>query len=220
MTVSAVLFDVDGTLVDSNYLHVDSWQRALDDLGCPTAAWRIHRAIGQDSARLLTSVVGERDEDWVSRAKEHHSELYKEMAGRLRPFEGAADLLRAIRDRGVRVVLATSAPDDELELLLDAIDAPDAIHATTSADDVDGAKPDPGILQVALERAGAGPSDAVMVGDSVWDMVAAGRAGIRSAGVLSGGVGPSELRDAGASVLFDDPADLLRRLDELLTVRA
>jgi HAD superfamily hydrolase (TIGR01549 family) len=220
MTVSAVLFDVDGTLVDSNYLHVDSWQRALVDLGSPADGWRIHRAIGQDSVRLLRSVVGERDEEWVSRAKERHSELYKEMAGRLRPFERAGDLLRAIRDRGVRVVLATSAPDDELELLLKAIDAQDAIHATTSADDVDGAKPDPGILQVALERAGAGPSDAVMVGDSVWDMVAAARAGIRSVGVLSGGVGPSELRDAGASVLFDDPADVLRRLDELLTVRA
>lgn len=221
MTVSAVLFDVDGTLVDSNYLHVDSWQRALADLDTPADGWRIHRAIGQDSARLLRSVVGEKDEDWVSRAKDHHSELYKQMAGRLRPFERAGDLLRAISDRGVRVVLATSAPDDELELLLKAIDAPDAIHATTSADDVDGAKPDPGILQVALERSGAdGPSDAVMVGDSVWDMIAAGRAGIRSAGVLSGGVGPAELREAGASMLFDDPADLLRRLDQLLTVRA
>jgi len=216
MTVSAVLFDVDGTLVDSNYLHVDSWQRALAELGSPADGWRIHRAIGQDSARLLRAVVGEKDEEWVSRAKDRHSHLYKEMAGRLRAFEHAADLLRAIHDRGVRVVLATSAPGDELELLLKAIDAPDAIHATTSADDVSDAKPDPGILEVALERAGVGPSDAIMVGDSVWDLIAASRAHIRGAGVLSGGVGPSELRDAGASVLFEDPADLLRRLDELL----
>ena len=220
MTVSAVLFDVDGTLVDSNYLHVDSWQRALADLGSPADGWRIHRAIGQDSARLLRAVVGEKDEDWIARAKDRHSQLYKEMADRLRPFERAGDLLRAIDARGIRVVLATSAPGDELELLLDAIDAQDAIHATTSADDVDAAKPDPGILEVALERAGVGPSDAIMIGDSVWDLVAASRAHIRGVGVLSGGFGAAELRDAGASVLFDDPADVLRRLDELLTVRA
>src|SRR5947209_1186107 len=168
MTVSAVLFDVDGTLVDSNYLHVDSWQRALADLGSAADGWRIHRAIGQDSARLLRSVVGEKDEEWVSRAKDRHSQLYKEMAGRLRAFEHAGDLLRAIQNRGVRVVLATSAPGDELELLMKAIDAPDAIHATTSADDVSDAKPDPGILEVALERSGVGPSDAIRVGDSVW----------------------------------------------------
>ncbi len=216
MTVSAVLFDIDGTLIDSNYLHEDAWQRAFTDLDTPVDSWRIHRGIGQDSGRLLRSLVGERDEEWISRAKDLHSRYYTEQTARLRPFARAAELLRAIDARGIRVVLATSAPDDELQILLDVLDAQDAIHATTSADDVSDAKPDPGILEVALDRAGVGPSDAVMIGDSVWDLTAAARAHIRSIGVLSGGVGPAELRDAGASALFEDPADLLTRLDEAL----
>jgi HAD superfamily hydrolase (TIGR01509 family) len=216
MTVSAVLFDVDGTLVDSNYLHVDAWQRALAELGSPADAWRIHRAIGQDSERLVRSVAGERDDDWIARASDLHARYYRELAPRLRAFDGAAELLHAIHDRGIRVVLATSAPGDELELLLNAIGASDALTATTTADDVEQAKPDPGILEVALERAGVGPSDAVMVGDSVWDLTAAARAHIRSIGVRCGGVGPAELLGAGASLLFDDPADLLAHLDDAL----
>ncbi|MFJ3490974.1 HAD family hydrolase [Leifsonia aquatica] len=216
MTVSAVLFDVDGTLVDSNFLHVDAWQRAFDECGVHVDAWRIHRAIGQDSARLLQSLVGERDDDWVGRAKELHSRNYRAMASRLAAFEGAADLLRALRDAGVRTVLATSAPEDELELLLEALDAGDAVTATTSADDVDDAKPDPGILQVALDRVGAAADEALMIGDAVWDARAAQRAGVRSIGLRSGGSGAEELIEAGAALVFDDPADLLRRRDEWL----
>ncbi|GAA1441997.1 HAD family hydrolase [Leifsonia poae] len=216
MSLSAVLFDVDGTLVDSNFLHVDAWQRAFAELGQPVDAWRIHRAIGQDSSRLLRSVAGEHDDDWNSRAKDLHSQYYRELAPRLRSFSRAAELLRELSGRGITVVLATSAPDDELELLRAAIGADDAIRAATSADDVEEAKPDPGILEVALDRAGASPSEALMVGDSVWDLKAAARAHIRSIGMLCGGVGPSELLDAGAWDLFDDPADLLSRLDELL----
>jgi HAD superfamily hydrolase (TIGR01549 family) len=216
MTVSAVLFDVDGTLVDSNYLHVDSWQRALAELDEHVDAWRVHRAIGQDSRRLLASLVGERDEDWISRAKDLHSGFYRELAPRLRAFDQAAALLRNLDGWGISVVLASSAPDDELQLLLNALDAGDAISATTSADDVEQAKPDPGIIRVALDRAGAEPSEAVMVGDSVWDQVAAGRAGVRSVGLLSGGTGRAELADAGAFATFDDPADLLAHVDALL----
>lgn len=216
MTVSVVLFDVDGTLVDSNYLHVDAWQRAFDESGVHVDAWRIHRAIGQDSARLLQSLVGDRSDDWNARAKELHSRNYRELAPRLAAFEGAGDLLRALHDRGVRTVLATSAPEDELELLLAALEADDAVTATTSADDVDDAKPDPGILQVALDRVDAGPEEAVMIGDAVWDARAAGRAGVRSIGVRSGGSGPEELTEAGAERVYDDPADLLRHLDDWL----
>ncbi|MFJ8895093.1 HAD family hydrolase [Leifsonia sp. NPDC102414] len=216
MTVTAVLFDIDGTLVDSNFLHVDAWQRALAELGSPTDAWRIHRSIGQDSDRLLRSVAGDHDDEWMRRASDLHSRYYKEFAPRLRAFDGVQELLRAIASRGIAVVLATSAPDDELKLLLDTIDAPDAIHATTSADDVETAKPDPGILEVALDRAGATPSDAIMVGDSVWDLTAAARAHLRSIGVLSGGVGARELTDAGAFAVFDDPAALLENLDAIL----
>src|SRR6478735_8937364 len=219
MTLSAVLFDVDGTLVDSNFLHVDAWSRAFGEMGAPVDSWRIHRAIGQDSARLLEGLVGDRDDDWIERAKDLHSRYYREQAGRLRAFEHAADLLEELSSRGIRVVLATSAPTDELELLMDALDAEDAIHATTNADDVATAKPEPGIIEVALERAGCAPSDALFIGDSVWDMMAAARAHVRSAGVLSGGVGPSELLEAGAVSVFDDPADLLARIDGVLTGR-
>ncbi len=216
MTASTILFDVDGTLVDSNYLHVDAWQRAFDASGVHVDAWRIHRAIGQDAARLLRALVGERDDDWVARAKEAHSRNYRGLADRLQAFEGAADLLRALHERGLRTVLATSAPDDELELLVDALDAGDAVTATTSADDVDDAKPDPGILQVALDRVDGSAADAVMVGDSVWDVRAAARAGVRSIGVRSGGSGAEELLEAGAERVYDDPADLLSHLDEWL----
>jgi HAD superfamily hydrolase (TIGR01509 family) len=219
MTISAVLFDVDGTLVDSNFLHVDAWSRAFAEMGTPVDTWRIHRAIGQDSARLLESLVGDRDDDWITRAKDLHSTYYTEQSGRLRAFGQAADLLRELDSRGIRVVLATSAPADELELLRGALDAEDAIHATTNADDVQTAKPEPGIIEVALERAGAEPSDALFIGDAVWDMMAAARAHVRAAGVLSGGVGPSELLEAGAVSVFDDPADLLARIDGVLSGR-
>lgn len=212
-----MLFDVDGTLVDSNFLHVDAWSRAFADMGTPVDSWRIHRAIGQDSAKLLEELVGDRDDDWIGRSKDLHSRYYREQAGRLRAFDGAADLLRELSSRGIRVVLATSAPEDELELLMDVLDAGDAIHATTNADDVATAKPEPGIIEVALERAGSAPSDALFVGDSVWDMMAAARAHVRSAGLLSGGVGPSELLEAGAVSVFDDPADLLARIDGVLS---
>jgi HAD superfamily hydrolase (TIGR01549 family) len=219
MTLSAVLFDVDGTLVDSNFLHVDAWSRAFADMGTPVDSWRIHRAIGQDSARLLEQLVGERDDEWITRAKDLHSRYYTEQSGRLRAFDRAADLLRELSGRGLHVVLATSAPEDELELLKQALDADDALHATTNADDVETAKPEPGIIEVALERAGVQPSDALFIGDSVWDMMAAARAHVRAAGVLSGGVGPSELLEAGAVSVFDDPADLLARIDGVLSGR-
>ena len=219
MTITAVLFDVDGTLVDSNFLHVDAWSRAFAEMGSPVDSWRIHRAIGQDSARLLEGLASGKDEQWTSRAKELHSQYYREQSGRLRAFERAADLLRELSSRGIRVVLATSAPEDELEMLMETLDAADAIHATTNADDVATAKPEPGIIEVALQRAGANPSDALFIGDSVWDMMAAARAHVRAAGVLSGGVGPSELLEAGAVSVFDDPADLLARIDGVLSGR-
>ena len=219
MTISAVLFDVDGTLVDSNFLHMDAWSRAFADMGTPVDSWRIHRGIGQDSARLLESLVGDRGDEWTQRAKDLHKQYYLEQSGRLRAFDQAADLLRELASRDIRVVLATSAPADELELLMDALDAGDAIHATTNADDVATAKPEPGIIEVALQRAEAAPSDALFIGDSVWDMMAAARAHVRGAGVLSGGVGPSELLEAGAVSVFDDPADLLARIDGVLSGR-
>lgn len=214
--IRAVLFDIDGTLVDSNYLHVEAWQHALLDLGVETDAWRVHRAIGQDSARLLRSLAGDRADAWNERAKGLHAEYYEDLAPRLRPLPGARDLLRAVAERELRVVLGTSAPEEEFALLRRTLDADRWIHAHTSSDDVEAAKPDPAILEVALERAGAEPAEAVFVGDSTWDMIAAGRAGVRAYGVRSGGVSDFELGATGALAVYDDPADLLANLAEVI----
>ena len=211
----SVLFDIDGTLVDSNYLHVDAWHRAFQTLGVDVEAWRIHRSIGQDAGTLLTSLVGEKDEAWVSRAKDLHAENYKALAHRLRLLPQARQLLEALDSEGIIVVLATSAPEDELEILLELLDSDEVIHATTDADDVDVAKPSPDIVRVALDRAGVEAHEAVFVGDSEWDIKAASRAGVRSFGVLTGGTAGELLMQAGAERVFAGPADFLDRLDEM-----
>jgi HAD superfamily hydrolase (TIGR01509 family) len=210
----AVLFDIDGTLVDSNYLHVDAWDRGFAEAGIPAPAWRIHRAIGMDSSKLLDTLATDAPDDAATRAKELHSARYKEQAERLRPFDGARDLLRAIADLGLRVVLATSAPEDELEILLRVLDVDETLAVVTSAGDVDAAKPDPDILEVALEKAGVAAEEAILVGDTVWDVLAANAAGLRTIGVLSGGNSAAELREAGALEVYDDVAQLLAGLDE------
>ncbi|WP_378148117.1 HAD family hydrolase [Cnuibacter sp. UC19_7] len=208
----AVLFDIDGTLIDSNYLHVESFMQAFEEVGVEMSAWRVHRAIGLDSSRLLEELLGERAQEIGDQVKEGHSRLYRELWPRLRRFDGARELLETLHERGIRVVLATSAPEDELEELLRVLDCDDVIHATTNGDDVETAKPEPDILGVALERAGVTADEALMVGDARWDAVAAGRAGIRMVGVRSGGISEGELRDAGALEVHDDVAALLRAL--------
>ncbi|MGY4857728.1 HAD family hydrolase [Cryobacterium sp. AP23] len=211
----AVLFDIDGTLVDSNYLHVDAWHQAFQTLGVDVEAWRIHRSIGQDAGELLTSLVGAKDEAWVTRAKDLHSKNYTALAPRLRLLPGARELLNILDEEGIIVVLATSAPQEELDILLELLDSDDVIHATTNADDVDVAKPSPDIVRVALDRAGVAAHDAVFVGDSEWDVKAASRAGVRSFGVLTGGIAGELLMQAGAERVFASPADFLDRLDDL-----
>ena len=211
----AVLCDIDGTLVDSNYLHVDAWHQAFQTLGVHVEAWRIHRSIGQDAGQLLTSLVGEKEAAWVSRAKELHAQNYQALAPRLRLLPEARQLLEALHDEGVIVVLATSAPEEELDILLDLINADDAIHATTNADDVEVAKPEPDIVRVALDRAGVAPADAVFIGDSEWDIQAASRAGVRSFGMLTGGIAGDLLMRAGAERVFADPSDILDQLMEM-----
>ncbi|MBF4571497.1 HAD family hydrolase [Herbiconiux sp. VKM Ac-1786] len=205
----AVLFDVDGTLVDSNYLHVSAWLHAFVEVGHPVPAWRIHQALGMDSGKLLDELLGDATDELGDRAKELHATYYKESADQLRPLPGARELLRALHEEGRTIVLATSAPADELEILQKVLDADEWVDAMTNADDVETAKPEPDILQVALERAGVEASDAVMVGDARWDMVAAGRSGIRGIGLLSGGVDRQALIDAGATETYDD-AEALR----------
>ncbi|QWT25133.1 HAD family hydrolase [Subtercola sp. PAMC28395] len=214
--VKAVLFDVDGTLVDSNYLHVDAWDRAFAAVGHPVDVWRIHRAIGMDSAMLLERLLGDDAEALGGDAKSGHSTFYSGSTDRLRAIGGGRELLAELNRRGLRVVLATSAPEDELKILLEVLGADDSVQAVTSAGDVGTAKPDPDIIQTALDKAGVGADEAVMVGDSVWDVEAANRAGVRSIGVLSGGFGREELLTTGASAVYDDVAALLHGIDESL----
>jgi HAD superfamily hydrolase (TIGR01509 family) len=213
-TCTAVLFDIDGTLVDSNYLHVDAWDRALKDIEHPADVWRIHRAIGMDSGKLIEALLGDAAEELGDAAKERHTHHYERDAERLRAFAHAQDLLRELKDRGLKVVLATSAPANEFEHLQKTLQIDDAVAEYTTSEDVTTAKPEPDVVQVALQKADVGADEAVMVGDSVWDMEAAGRAGVRAIGVRSGGVSDAELERAGAIAVYDDVAQLLRGLDE------
>jgi HAD superfamily hydrolase (TIGR01509 family) len=211
----AVLFDVDGTLMDTVYLHTVAWWEAFRQKGHQVPMASIHRAIGMGSDHLLDHLLGEdRDRDEDGALSSAHDALYAQYWTRLPPLEGAADLLRACADRGWAVVLASSASSQEFSVMKKTLGADDAIDASTKADDVDASKPSPDLVQVALERAGVAPERAVFVGDAVWDAKAARRAGVRCLGVLSGGISRQELLDAGAEQVYASPGDLLARLDD------
>jgi HAD superfamily hydrolase (TIGR01509 family) len=212
-TRPAVLFDVDGTLIDSNYLHVHAWYRAFTEAKVEVEAWRIHRSIGMDGSALLASLAEAADEDTRARLKDRHSRYYQETAPVLRRLPGARELLQAVDKLGLQIVLATSAPEDELSILREVLACDDLLSAVTSSNDVDTAKPEPDIVQVALERAGVDVAHAVFVGDTVWDVEACKRAGVPTIAVLSGGVSRAELETAGAQAVFDNPRDLCEHLD-------
>lgn len=209
----AVLFDIDGTLVDSNYLHVHAWQQAFSELGSDVESWRIHRAIGMDGSTLVSTVCPNISDDEADRAKDLHSRFYRPLTELLRPLPGARRLLDAVAALDLQVVLATSAPEDELEILRRILQRDDIVSAMTSSDDVGTAKPQPDIVNVALERAAVSPRNAVFVGDTVWDIRAAGRADVQTIALLSGGVSRQELEDEGAIVVFDNPEDLADNVD-------
>jgi phosphoglycolate phosphatase-like HAD superfamily hydrolase len=204
------IFDVDGTLLDTNYLHVTAWWDAFRERGYDVACADIHRAIGLSSDDLITRVLGRPDPS-VSAA---HSRYIAPYLGRMRPLAGAAELLRATGRLDLNVVLATSAKDEELDLMLDALGARDAVDTVVSSGDVKQAKPDPEIVHKALEESGTDPARAVMVGDTVWDVLAAQRAGVPCIGLLSGGIGEEELRGAGAAETYPGPGALLEKLPD------
>ena len=210
---TAVLFDIDGTLADSNYAHIDAWWRAFRAAGESVDAWRIHRAIGMDSSKLLESLLPDASEETRDTAKQFHTAFYSEHMPQLRLLPGARDLLEAVAGRGHAVVLATSAPQNELDRLLELLDAEQWIAAVTSSEDVEQAKPDPGIIEVALQKAGVDADHAVMVGDAMWDVESAKRVGVTCIGVMTGGIGGDELRGAGAAAVYDDAAALLEDID-------
>ncbi|WP_405763169.1 HAD family hydrolase [Streptomyces sp. NBC_01420] len=210
----AALFDVDGTLVDTNYLHVTAWWEAFHQAGDTVAMPAIHRAIGLGSEDLIAHLLGPgRDRDRDAGIGATHSALYATYFERLPPLDGAADLLRALAGRGWTIVLATSASGPELEALRGALDADDVISGTASSDDVDQGKPAPDPIRHAMEIAGATSEETVYIGDSVWDMEAATRASVAAVGLLSGGIPRADLEAAGAVEIHESPAALLARLD-------
>ncbi|RKN39354.1 HAD family hydrolase [Micromonospora endolithica] len=208
-----VLFDVDGTLVDTTYLHTVSWWEALRQTEQPVPMATIHRAIGMGSDKLLDHLLGpERDRDADERLRDAHATLYGEYWERLTPLPRAADLLRACAERGLRVVLATSAAEPEVGALRRALAADDVIHTVTSSADAKESKPAPDILQAALAQSGLDAARVVFVGDSVWDVAAAGQLDIPCVGLTCGGTSRGELAGAGAVAVYDDPAALLAAL--------
>lgn len=210
----AVMFDVDGTLVDSNYLHVHSWVRAFHDVGIEVEAWRIHRSIGMDGDHLVASLSGDADDDTQRRVKDLHLRYLKETAPLLRPLPGGRELLERIRSLGLHVVLASSASEEELAMSRKVLGCDDLVDAATSSKDVDVAKPEPSIIEIAMERVDVDAEHAVYVGDAVWDMIACERAGVPAIGLLSGGVSRAELEKSGAVAVFDNPGDLCAHIDD------
>ncbi|MYT68191.1 MULTISPECIES: HAD family hydrolase [unclassified Streptomyces] len=214
MTIRAAVFDVDGTLVDTNYLHTTCWWESLRQAGHFVQMPDVHAAIGLGSADLLEHLLGEgRDRGEDDGISAGHKLLYASWHERLAPFDSAAALLKRLHADGWRVVLATSAGGPELAALRKAIDADDAITATASADDVDAGKPHPEPVLHALDLVGARPEDSVFVGDSVWDMRAGRSAGVTPVAVLSGGISRAELEAAGAAEVYANTAALLDDLE-------
>ncbi|MFJ5708448.1 HAD family hydrolase [Streptomyces sp. NPDC093105] len=208
------LFDVDGTLVDTNYLHTLTWWMALRQHGHTVPMARIHRAVGMGADRLLDAVLGaDRRHDEDGAVADAHGTLYATWFDSLAPLDGAAELLRATAARGWRIVLASSASEDEVAAVRARLGADDVIDTATSSADVTATKPAPDLVRAALDKMGAEPEDAVLVGDTVWDVEAAGRAGVPCIGLLTGGTTRRELEDAGAVVVHDDALSLLRHLD-------
>jgi HAD superfamily hydrolase (TIGR01509 family) len=213
MSGPAAILDIDGTLVDSNYQHAIAWYRALRQHGHVLPIWRIHRHIGMGGDQLVASLCGDEVEaqqgDDIRTAEKA---LYMALIDEVEPLAGARDLIVDLKRLDRSVVLASSAKPDEVEHYLDLLDARGLADAWTSAGDVEKTKPEPDLVVAALERAGT--DSAVMVGDSTWDCKAAGRAGIETVAVLTGGFSEQELRDAGAVAVFDSIEELRRRLSD------
>lgn len=204
-----VLFDIDGTLIDSNYLHALAWWRALKDSGRQVPMFRIHRLIGMGSDKLLQDLLGE----YSNEVSEIYSEHFRPLREEVVRFEGAADLLREVHSRGAVVVLATSAKKEDLEVFMKVLDADDAIDHVTSSADVEESKPSPDVFEAALKATGLSKDKVVAVGDTVWDVKASGELGIECICVETGGIARQELEEAGAAAVFRDVLELLDNLE-------
>jgi HAD superfamily hydrolase (TIGR01509 family) len=213
-----MLFDLDGTLVDSVYQHVLAWHETLEAAGIGLSVWRIHRRIGMSGGlfikaleRELGRAVGDEE---AGRLRAAHAEAYVQRFSDVRPLPGARELLGALTAMGVPWAIATSGSDHTARPALALLGLP-ADAPLITRDQVAYAKPNPDLFLAAAERLGASPRESFVVGDSIWDLLAAQRAGALGVGVLSGGYGREELEEAGAYRVYEDPAGLLAHLDEL-----
>jgi HAD superfamily hydrolase (TIGR01549 family) len=214
----AFLFDLDGTLVDSVYQHVLAWREALEAVGIELAVWRIHRRIGMSGGLMANAILRETGHqvtgEEAARLLRLHAEAYGRMASEVRPLPGARELLAYLTAAGVPWTIATSARLDSARPTLEALGVGPQVPVVTR-DQVLHAKPDPDLFIAAADRLGVSIDSAVVVGDSVWDLLAACRARALGVGLLSGGYGQDELERAGAYRVYQDPVDLLRHLDEV-----
>jgi HAD superfamily hydrolase (TIGR01509 family) len=202
-----VLLDVDGTLVDNNYLHTVAWSRAFAQAGEWAPMHAIHRLVGMGSERLVRHLLGHD----CPAALEARGPCYRELMGEVRAFPGAADLIQELHAAGLVVVIASSGKADEIEAMVELIGAGDAIDAVTTADDVDQAKPEPDVFEAALKAGNVDDRRALVVGDSVWDAQAARAAGLGFVGVEAGGFSRHELAEEGALYVYRDIAELVRQ---------
>jgi HAD superfamily hydrolase (TIGR01509 family) len=209
----AAILDVDGTLVDTNYHHAIAWYRAFRQNDVVLPLWRIHRHIGMGGDQLVAALAGEEFEaDHGDDVRAAEKALYMALIVEVEPLHGARELMEDLKRAGHAVVLASSAKPDEIEHYLDLLDARELVDDWTDSGDVERTKPEPDLVEAAVEKAGGGP--AVMLGDSTWDCEAAKRAGVPTVGVLTGGFSDQELRDAGAVCVFGSLDDLRERLGE------
>lgn len=213
-TPEAVLFDLDGTLVDSNELHVDAWHRVFAQAGHDIPKDRIRSQIGKGGDKLVPALLPDVEEGEQKGLSKAHGELFKSRyIVRVRPFPGARVLLARVAEAGIKVVFASSASAEELDHYLGLLQARDLVDASTTIDDVAQSKPAPDIFATALKKARVSADAALVVGDSPFDMESAGQAGIAAIAVRSGGFDDGALTEAGARAIYDDAADLLARYD-------
>jgi HAD superfamily hydrolase (TIGR01509 family) len=213
LQVAIAILDIDGTLVDTNYQHALGWYRAFRHHGIILPIWRIHRHLGMGGDQLITALTDERTEEELGDAlRETEGERYFELIDEVEPMQGARELIAELGERGHVVVLASSAKEKEVDHYLDLLDARDLADAWTTSADVEATKPAPDLVHSALEKVGGSSEDAVMVGDTPWDVKAAAQAGVGTLAVLTGGFAIEELTESGAKDTFESVADLREAL--------
>ena len=206
---TALVLDVDGTLLDTVYLHVIAWWEAFMDGGYQVSSFDIHRAIGRGSEDLVQTLVGKEDDAVV----EAHARNWAPLRDKCIPFHQVPELIRTCVDRGMKVVYCTSGAPEDIEDFRSKIGCDDVISGVVNSSDVEQSKPAPDIVRAALEEVGVEPENAVMLGDTVYDVRAANAAGVACIGLMCGGIGERELQEAGAVAVYGNPSDLLQDLE-------